>query len=92
MAYQGLIGALANSKFPLTRFNLVGAIYLEPTCLIQDGSSPSVFRDQEIDILSVLEYTCVKMLWFFRANLRNLIPRNLIWGVFIRMTLICRLE
>ena len=36
--------------------------------------------------------TCVKLIWFFRANLRNLIPRNLILGVFIRMTLMCRLE
>ena len=34
----------------------------------------------------------VKLCWFFRAILRNLIPRNLILGVFIRMALICRLE
>ena len=36
-------------------FNLAGGIYPE-TSLVQDGSSPSMFRDQEIDILSVLEY------------------------------------
>ena len=37
-------------------FNLAGGIYPETTCLIQDGSSPSLFRDQEIYLLSVLEY------------------------------------
>ena len=31
---------------------LVGGIYPETTCLIQDGSSPSLFRDQEIYLLS----------------------------------------
>ena len=30
-----------------------------------------------------------KLCWLFRAILRNLIPRNLILGVFVRMTLIC---
>ena len=82
-------GALANSKFPITRripqreldatprtlqlvlwdpvgsecfswglwdFNLAGGIYPEATCLIQDGSRPSLSRDQEIYLLSVLEY------------------------------------
>ena len=31
-------------------------IYPETTCLIQDGLSPSLFRGQEIYLLSVLEY------------------------------------
>ena len=35
---------------------LAGGIYPETTCLIQDGSSPSLFRDQKIYLLSVLEY------------------------------------
>ena len=37
-------------------FNLAGGIYPETTCLIQDESSPSLFRDQEIYLLSILEY------------------------------------
>ena len=37
-------------------FNLAGGIYPETTCLIQDGSNPSLFRDQEIYLLSALEY------------------------------------
>ena len=37
-------------------FNLAGDIYPETTCLIQDDSSLSLFRDQEIYLLSVLEY------------------------------------
>ena len=74
-------------------FNLAGGIYPETTSLIQDGSSPSLFRDQEIYLLFCL--FCVvsaKLCWLFRAILRNLIPRNLILGVFIRMALICNPE
>ena len=37
-------------------FNLAESIYPETTGLIQDGSSLSLFRDQEIYLLSVLEY------------------------------------
>ena len=89
-------GALANSKFPITRripqreivatlrtlqlvlwdpvgsecfswglwdFNLAGGIYPEIIPLTQDGSSPSLSRDQEIYLLSVLEYNlCQAML------------------------------
>jgi len=36
-------------------FNLAGSIYPETTYLIQDGSSPSLFRDKEIYLLSILE-------------------------------------
>ena len=36
--------------------------------------------------------TPAKLCWLFRAILRNLIPRNLILGVFIRMALICSPE
>ena len=39
-----------------TFFNLAGGIYPETTHLVQDGSSPSLFRDQKIYLLSVLEY------------------------------------
>ena len=39
-----------------TFFNLAGSIYPETTGLIQDGSSLSLFRNQEIYVLSVLEY------------------------------------
>ena len=64
---------------------------LRKTCLIQDGSSPSLLRDQEIYLLSVLEHNpCQAVLfWLFRAILRSLIPRKLILGVFVRMALIC---
>lgn len=40
-----------------TFFNLAGGIYPETTRVIQDGSSPSLFRDQKIYLLSVLEYS-----------------------------------
>ena len=64
--------------FLRTLFNLAGGIHPETIGLIQDGSSPSLFRDQEIYLLSVLEYNlCQAMLAF--------IPRNLILVVFIRM-------
>ena len=38
-----------------TVFNLEGGIYPETTHHIQDGSSPSLFRDKEIYLLSILE-------------------------------------
>ena len=73
-------------------FNLAEGIYPETTCLIQDGSSPSLFRGQEIHLLSVLEYNPFQVVLLFRVILRNLIPRKLILGVFIRMSLICSPE
>ena len=36
--------------------------------------------------------TPANLCWLFRAVLKNLIPRNLIWEVFIRMALICSPE
>ena len=46
-----------------TFFNLAGGIYPETTYLIQDGSSPSLFSDQEIYLLFILEYNpCQAML------------------------------
>ena len=75
-----------------TFFNLSGGIYPETTCLIQDGSTPSLFRDQEIHPLSVLKYNPCQAVLLFRAVLRNLIPIKLILGVFIRMALICHSE
>ena len=72
-------------------FNLAGGIYLEPKHLIQDGSSLSLFRIRTISYL-FWSTTPAKLCWLFRAILRNLIPRNLILGVFIRMALICSSE
>ena len=69
-------------------FNLAESIYPETTGLIQDGSSLSLFRDQGIYLLSIWNTTPAKLCWLFRAILRNLIPRNQILGVFIRMALI----
>ena len=74
-----------------TFFNLAGGIYPETTYPIQDGSSPYLFRYQEIYLL-FWNTTPAKLCWLFRAILRNLIPRNLILGVFFRMALICSPE
>jgi len=75
-----------------TCFNLAGGIYPETTHLIQDGSSPSLLRDQEIYLLSILVYNPCQAVLAFRDILRNLISRNLIFGVFIRKALICNSE
>ena len=40
-----------------TFFNLPGGIYPETTCLIQGSSSPNLFRDQEIYLMSILEHS-----------------------------------
>ena len=46
-----------------TFFYLAGGIPTETTRLIQDGSSPSLFRDQEVYLLSILKYNlCEAML------------------------------
>ena len=71
--------------------NLAGGIYAEMTSLFQDGSSTSLFRDQNTYVL-LWSITPAKLCWLVRAVLRNLIPRNLIMGVFIRMALICSSE
>ena len=75
-----------------TFFNLAGGIYPETTCLIQDGSSSSLFRDRRFISCLFWSATPAKLCWLFRAVLRNLIPRNLILGVFIKMALICSSE
>ena len=72
-------------------FNLAGGIYPETTHLIQDGTSCSLFRDQEIYCL-FWSTTPAKLCCLFRAVLRNLIPRNLALGLLIRMALICSCE
>ena len=36
--------------------------------------------------------TPAKLCWLIKAVMRNLTPRNLILGVFIRITLICSSE
>ena len=74
-----------------TFFNLAGGIYPETTCLIEDGSSPSLFRNHEIYLL-FWSTTPAKLCWLFRAILRNIIPRNLIFVVFTRIALICSSE
>ena len=75
-----------------TFFNLAGGIYPETICLIQDGSSPSLFRDQKIYLLSILSTTPAKLHWLFSSIMRNLIPRNQILGVFVGIALICSPE
>jgi len=45
-----------------TFFNLSGGIYPETTHLIHDGSSLSLFRDQEIYLLSILCCPCQAVL------------------------------
>ena len=46
-------------------FNLAGGIYQKTTHLTQDGLSSSSFRDQEIYLLSILEYNpCQAVLAF----------------------------
>ena len=74
------------------RLYLGGGIYPETAHLIQHGSSRSLFGDQETYLLSILESNSAKLCWLFRAILRNLILRNLILGVFVRVALICSPE
>ena len=47
----------------------------------------SLFGDQKIYLLSILSTTPAKLHWLFSSIMRNLIPRNQILGVFIRMAL-----
>ena len=75
-----------------TFFNLARGIYPETTRLIQDGSSPSLFRDQEIYLLSVLDYSPCKTVLALWHYPENSYPQKLNFGVFIRMTLICSPE
>ena len=71
---------------------LVGGIYPETTCLIQDGSSPSLFRDQEIYLLSYFGVqplpSCVGSL---ELSLEISSPETRFW-VSIRIALICSPE
>ena len=75
-----------------TFFNLVGGVYPKTTCLIQDDSSPSLFRDQEIYVLSLLEYSPCQAVLALQSYPEKSYPQNLILGVFIRMALICGSE
>ena len=73
------------------RLNLAGGIYPETTHLFQDGSSSSLFRDQELCLLSILEYNpCQAVLALY--SYPETLPQKLTFGVFIRVTLIRSLE
>ena len=75
-----------------TVFNLAGGIYPETTRLIQDGTCPSFFRDQEIHLLYVLEYNpCQAVLALESCPEKSYLQKQIL-GVFIRMALICSTE
>ena len=63
-----------------TFFNLAGGIYPETTRLIQDGSSPSLFRDQEIYLLSVLEYNLCQAVLALKSYPEKSYPQKLDFG------------
>ena len=75
-----------------TFFNLAGGIYPEATHLIQDGSSPPCSGIRRSIPCLFWSTTSAKLCCLVRAILRELIPRNLILGMFIRMALICSPE
>ena len=68
-------------------FNLVGGIYQETTHPIQDGSSPSLFRDQKIYLLSILEYNHCQAVLALQSYPEKFYPQKI-----NRMTLICSPE
>ena len=66
-------------------FNLARGIYPKIICLIQDGSNPSLLGIRRSISCLFRSTIPAKLCWLLRAVLRNLIPRNLILGVFIKM-------
>ena len=60
-----------------TFFNLAGGIYPETTRLIQDGSSPSLFRDQEIYLLPILEFNPCQAVWALQSCPEKSYPQKL---------------
>lgn len=67
--------SVGSSMFSWRTVRLFNHLDIYPeTCLIQDGSSLSLFRNQEIYILSILCCPCKAVLNF--SCLRNLIPWN----------------
>ena len=61
-------------------FNLTEGIYPETTRLIQDGSSPSLFRDQDIYLLSVLEYSPWQVVLALQSCPEKSYPQKLNFG------------
>ena len=63
-----------------TVFNLAGGIYPETAHVIQDGSSPSLFRDQEIDLLSILEFNPCQAVLALQSYPEKSYPQKLNFG------------
>ena len=61
-------------------FNLAGGICPEKTRLIQDGSSPSLFRDQEIYLLLILEYNPCQARLALQSYPEKAYPQKLDFG------------
>ena len=61
-------------------FNLAGGICPENTRLIQDGSSPSLFRDQEIYLLLILEYNPCQAMLALQSYPEKAYPQKLDFG------------
>jgi len=65
-----------------TFLNLSGGIHPETTRLIQDGSSPSLFRDQESCLLSILEYNpCQAVLALYSYPEKSYPQKLNFWGI-----------
>ena len=63
-----------------TFFNLAGGIYPETTHFIQDSSSPSLFRDQESYLLSILEYNPFQAVLALKSCPEKSYPQKLNFG------------
>ena len=61
---------------------LAGGIYPETTHLIQDGLSLSLFRDQEIYLLSILEYNPCQAVLALYSYPEKIHPQKLNFGDF----------
>ena len=72
-----------------TVFNLAGSIYLEQHISFKLAQVPPCSGIRRSISCLFWNTTPAKVCCLFRAILINLIPRNLIFGVFIIMTLIC---
>ena len=63
-----------------TFFNLARGIYPETTHFIQDGSSPSLFRDQESYLLPILEYNPFQAVLALKSCPEKSHPQKLNFG------------
>ena len=68
-------------------FNLAGGIYQETASVIQDDSRCSLFRNQEICLLSILEYNHCQAVLALQSYPEKFYPQKI-----NRMTLICSPE